>query len=47
MGERLARLLAEPERARAMGEAGRARFLAGFTQARSRARLRAILGLDP
>jgi colanic acid/amylovoran biosynthesis glycosyltransferase len=45
MGEALARLLADPGQARAMGEAGRQRFLAGFTQARSRARLREILGL--
>ena len=48
MGVALARLLADPERARALGAAGRKRFLAGFTQAQSRRRLRAILGLpDP
>jgi glycosyltransferase involved in cell wall biosynthesis len=45
MGEALARLLADPGRARAMGEAGRARCLAGFTSAESRRRLREILGL--
>jgi colanic acid/amylovoran biosynthesis glycosyltransferase len=45
MGAALARLLADPGLARGMGEAGRERFLAGFTQARSRRRLREILGL--
>jgi colanic acid/amylovoran biosynthesis glycosyltransferase len=45
MGERLGQLLADPVRAAEMGAAGHARFLAGFTQGSTLARLRAVLGL--
>ena len=45
MGAGLARLLADPALAARMGAAGHARFLAGFTQAATLARLRAALGL--
>ena len=45
MGAGLGRLLADPAGAMAMGAAGRARALAILDQGRTRARLRAILGL--
>lgn len=45
MAEAMARLLAEPGTARRMGEAARAHALAHLDRRRSRARVRAILGL--
>jgi glycosyltransferase involved in cell wall biosynthesis len=45
MGAALGRLLADPARAAERGAAGNARFLAGFTQSATLARLRAALGL--
>jgi len=46
MAEAIAALLEDPDRARGLGAAGRARALAQFTQDRSLAALRAILGLE-
>jgi glycosyltransferase involved in cell wall biosynthesis len=46
MTEAIAGLLSDPSRAKAMGEAGRQRVLAHFTQAQMRDRLRKILGLS-
>ncbi len=47
MAEAMATLLADPTRARAMGEAGRRRALANFTHDHARDRLRAIMGFPP
>ena len=47
MAEAMATLLGDPDRARAMGEAGRRRVLANFTHDHARDRLRAIMGLPP
>ena len=45
MAEALARLLADPAAARAMGRAGRAYALANLDRAEAHRRLRAIMGL--
>ncbi len=47
MADALATLLADPARARAMGEAGRRRVLADFTLERTRTVLRRTMALDP
>jgi colanic acid/amylovoran biosynthesis glycosyltransferase len=47
MTQAIISLLANPTRAKAMGEAGRQRVLAHFTQTQTRDRLRAIMGLFP
>lgn len=47
MAEAICALLADPDRARAMGEAGRRRVQANFTHAHTRDRLRAIMRLPP
>ena len=47
MAEAMATLLGDPDRARAMGEAGRRRVLANFTHDHTRDRLRAIMGFPP
>lgn len=47
MAAAMAALLSDPDRAAAMGAAGRARVLEHYTQQKARDRLRAIMGLPP